>query len=408
MQEMRSELAGLAEVDVVGLPDETVRSELLAGLAALNQLGAYVARLADSFDVRDLAESDGFRTARGWLSGFGRLSPAGASAWLARGRLLRALPALAAAAGRGAVSAEHLAKVADLASRVGVDQLAPFDEILADLAAAANPAEVAKACERIAAHLDPDGPDPDPDGAFDRRELTLSRQGSLLYLRGRLDPEGAAALRTALEALMRPPADGDLRTAGQRRADALVDLARLPLATGQLPTVGGIRPSLGILITPSALIGHHHSGQTSADADAGADAAGAGGSHGHRPADHRAGAARRRTDRHPSGTWIRSARLGCRRCRNRRGWTGSARSRPPWRNESPATPTCGASCSTPPPDSPSTSAGPTGWCRTGSAEPCTPGTGVADGPAAKPRPTGATPTTTTNRGTSAAKPTSTN
>jgi hypothetical protein len=124
--------------------------------------------------------------------------------------------------------------VQDLATRVGVDKLAPFDEILAALAATANPADVAKACERIAAHLDPDGPDPDPDGAFDRRDLTLSKQGSMLYLRGRLDPEGAATLRAALEALMRPPADGDLRTAGQRRADALVDLARLPLNTGQL------------------------------------------------------------------------------------------------------------------------------------------------------------------------------
>ncbi len=193
--------------------------------------------------------------------------PGGASAWLARGRLLRALPALAAAAGRGAVSAEHLAKVQDLAARVGVDKLAPFDEILADLAAAANPAEVAKACERIAAHLDPDGPDPDPDGAFDRRELTLSQQGSMLYLRGRLDPEGAATLRTALEALMRPPAEGDLRTAGQRRADALIDLARLPLTAGQLPTVGGVRPSLGILITPSTLIGHHHTDPTDSTAE---------------------------------------------------------------------------------------------------------------------------------------------
>ncbi len=243
VQDMQPDLAGLAEVDVVGLPDEMVRSELLSALAALNQLSAYAARLADSFDVRGVAETDGFRTARVWLSAFGRLSPAGASAWLARGRLLRALPALAAAAGRGAVSVEHLAKVADLAARVGVDQLAPFDEILAELAAAANPAEVAKACERIAAHLDPDGPDPDPDGAFDRRELTLSKQGRLLYLRGRLDPEGAATLRTALEALMRPPADGDLRTAGQRRADALVDLARLPLTTGQLPPSAGSDPA---------------------------------------------------------------------------------------------------------------------------------------------------------------------
>ena len=270
VQDMQSDLAGLAGVDVVGLPDETVRSELLAALAGLNQLSAYVARLADSFDVRGGAETDGFRTARVWLSAFGRLSPAAASAWLARDRLLRALPALAAAAGRGAVSAEHLAKVQDLASRVGVDKLAPFDEILANLAAAAQPAEVAKACERIAAHLDPDGPDPDPDGAFDRRELTLSRQGSMLYLRGRLDPEGAATLRTALEALMRPPAEGDLRTAGQRRADALIDLAQLPLSAGQLPTVGGVRPSLGILLTPSTLIGHRHT-----DPDATSDLAAA-------------------------------------------------------------------------------------------------------------------------------------
>ena len=76
MQDMEPDLRGLAGVYVVGLPDETVRSELLAALAALNQVSAHVARLADSFDVRGVAETDGFRSARVWLSAFGRISPA--------------------------------------------------------------------------------------------------------------------------------------------------------------------------------------------------------------------------------------------------------------------------------------------------------------------------------------------
>src|SRR5262245_8852895 len=266
LQEVQPELRDLAEVDVVGLPDETLRSELLTAFSALNQLSAYVARLTDSFDTRDLAPADGFRDVKAWLVAFGRLSPNAAAASLARGRLLRALPALAKAMGAGTVSTDHLAKVQDLAGHVGVATVASYDQILADLAAAANPVDVGKACERIAALHDPDGPDPDPEGEFDRRDLSLSRQGNLLYLRGWLDPEGAAAVRTALEALMRPPADGAPRTAGQRRADALVELARLPLKTGELPTTGGAPTSLGLLLTPTTLLGKKTSGDPATDA----------------------------------------------------------------------------------------------------------------------------------------------
>ena len=78
-----------------------------------------------------------------------------ASGWLAQARLLRQLPALAAKAYTGSVSAEQLRLVAALADRVGVEKLIAFDAILADLAAGAGPAEVAKACDRLVAHLDP-------------------------------------------------------------------------------------------------------------------------------------------------------------------------------------------------------------------------------------------------------------
>jgi hypothetical protein len=181
------------------------------------------------------------------------MSQGAASGWLKRGRLLRQLPRLAKAAGAGDASAEQLGLVARLADQVGVEQLIRSDPTLAELAQDGGPAEMAHACERIRAHLDPDGAHPDPAASFERRGLTLARSGSMTVVRGQLDPEGAAALHTVLDALMRPPGPDDLRTSAQRRADALVELARLHLTRGELPTVGGVRPQIGVLVTPAML-----------------------------------------------------------------------------------------------------------------------------------------------------------
>src|SRR5690606_8959639 len=76
----------------------------------------------------------------------------------------------------------------------------------------------------------------------------------MVYLRGRLDLEGGAVLATALDAMMRPPGPDDVRTAGQRRADAAVELCRQALSRGEVPTVAGVRPQIGVLITPSMLL----------------------------------------------------------------------------------------------------------------------------------------------------------
>jgi hypothetical protein len=267
----------LAGADVVAWADEDVRSALPALLTVFNQLSAVIASVVASFDARDLSAVDGCRTTRAWLVAFGRMSQVAASGWLTRSRVLRELPALAAAAARGDASSEHVAKVADLVHRLDAATVREFDTILAELAATARPADVAKACERIAAHKDPDGKPPDPERYFDRRELMLSRTGSMVAVRGRLDLEGGATLLTALDALMRPPTRSDLRTPAQRRADALVDLARLATSSGALPTVGGVRPSLGVLVTPETLLDFRAaSGPQAAGAHAsGAHAAGA-------------------------------------------------------------------------------------------------------------------------------------
>jgi hypothetical protein len=269
MERLRAELAEVCAVDVAGMSDEQVRVEVLDLVACLNQVTAALTDRVGSFDVRCLSESDAVRTTRHWLQLYGHLSQGSATGLLVRARLLRHLPALAAAFRAGLVSAEHLAKVAELAERVGVERLREFDEILADLASQAGPGEVARACQRILAYLDPDGAEPDPDEDLRRRELTFSRSGSMLLVRGKFDPEGGAAVMAAVEAMTKPPTPGDERTAAQRRADAAVDLARAALASDTLPSVNGARPHIGLLLTPAMLLR-----ATPASAAAESDAAG--------------------------------------------------------------------------------------------------------------------------------------
>jgi hypothetical protein len=83
-----------------------------------------------------------------------------------------------------------------------------------------------------------------------------------------LDPESGRTLLAAVEAMMaasQPPVDSDghpfgdkdseLRTVGQRRADALVDLAHHALADGDLPDHGGDRPQVLVTIRYDDLAG---------------------------------------------------------------------------------------------------------------------------------------------------------
>src|SRR5258705_1736577 len=117
---LQAGLAGLERADPSELTDAEVRSEVIALLVAANQLMAVLSARIGVFDARELSTVDGFKTTRSWLVAFGRMSQGAATGWLNRARLLRELPALAPASRQGAVSAEQLAKVHDLAHRVGM------------------------------------------------------------------------------------------------------------------------------------------------------------------------------------------------------------------------------------------------------------------------------------------------
>jgi Domain of unknown function (DUF222) len=73
---------------------------------------------------------------------------------------------------------------------------------------------------------------------------------------GLLEPEAGQTLLAALEPLARPANAQDTRSGGQRRADALAELARRHLEGGRLPQGGGVRPQLLVTVDLDSLLGH--------------------------------------------------------------------------------------------------------------------------------------------------------
>ena len=169
-----------------------------------------------------------------------------------------ALPAAAAALRSGAIGEQHLSvirqTIRDLPPDTAEDVSATVETHLVGEAGHYDPVQLGKLAQRIRAHLDPDGTLLDERQAVARRELSFipDLDGTVL-LRGRLDAEGAAIVQAALSPLAAPaPADAqgvkDPRSPARRRADALVQAARMLLDAGDLPTQGGQRPHVTITI----------------------------------------------------------------------------------------------------------------------------------------------------------------
>jgi hypothetical protein len=95
----------------------------------------------------------------------------------------------------------------------------------------------------VADELDRKAAERDEAQAERKRYFTMSPDEVGIRLSGRLTAEGAAIVRAAIAPLTKPTAHDD-RAPEQRRADALVEVCRLALATTKLPRNGGDRPQL--------------------------------------------------------------------------------------------------------------------------------------------------------------------
>jgi len=94
------------------------------------------------------------------------------------------------------------------------------------------------------------------DHAMTERRVCLTpREDGMAELWALLPAEGAAAVTTAIDALASATPADDPRTADQRRADALIDLAITALHDPLLPRAQGMRPAIQVTIALSTLLG---------------------------------------------------------------------------------------------------------------------------------------------------------
>jgi hypothetical protein len=260
VDELEKVLDALAGEDLYGLvaPQLLERSSRL--VRARNRIDALLTGTVRRADAVQAAEHDGLKSMASWLRGHVRLSAREVRRLIVNGRALDQLPALRAAFGAGAVTAEQVSVVAPVASMEvqaeavgqGVD-LAAVDATLAEVAATRPFAQLPRVVGHYLARLDPDGPEPDPT---EGRSLTLSKLfDGRLVIRGELDAVGGGKLQAALESIVqadRPK--GDLRTRAQQLGDGLVQLADNALASGRLPVLRTVKPHVVLRVDLDDLV----------------------------------------------------------------------------------------------------------------------------------------------------------
>ena len=149
---------------------------------------------------------------------------------------------------------EQGGRVADRLGQPGVVALKQAEPFFLEAAQRLHPNDLGKVVKRWEQVIDADGFLADSDRRSERRFLNLS-QGwdGMWHLDGVLDPESGATLAAAIRPLASPQGRDDSRTAGQRRNDALVEIAQRAFDSGTLPAVGGERPHVTVEVTLDTL-----------------------------------------------------------------------------------------------------------------------------------------------------------
>jgi hypothetical protein len=254
--------------------DAALVAELGALETRLHSTWAQMLAVVAEIDFRDMAGGLGYRTTADLVRAVARVPQGEARARIAAAtdvlpsRGLNGapvepkLPATAAAVAEHAIGAADVKVVRSILARIpphlGAQIRTEAEAELAHHARTLDAGQLETLGKRILAYLDQDGARP-KDTCDTRRHLCFRDRNGGYELAGWLDREAAEIVRAALSPLAapRPATDTeiDLRTASQRDADALVELAHRALEAGDLPTEGGERPQVVVTVSLAVLRG---------------------------------------------------------------------------------------------------------------------------------------------------------
>ncbi len=227
LQLLRSAVDETVMVDPADLADHLIADALIGLQAEIDRLEAQRARLAHIAHTRGIGAADGSPSTVAWLRRHTGLREGAVRAAIKEGAACDLLPTTAAAWRSGDISGGAARTI--LGARVeGHDaRLVACEPILLNLALQDEPRELRRAAAHFRNLARADGTEPrEHDG------LTISpAYDGRTVMHGELSDEAAEVVTTAIHAFTDPPSDGDDRSAARRRADALVRMAEIALAT---------------------------------------------------------------------------------------------------------------------------------------------------------------------------------
>ncbi|MEZ5171343.1 MAG: DUF222 domain-containing protein [Acidimicrobiia bacterium] len=253
------------------MPAGPLGQKLLDLQGEINRLEArFVARLRE-FDRSGEWKLDGMASPQAWLRHHGRMTGPAASSRVKVARRLVELPRTTEAFDEGVISRDHVAVIVsgteltdglDGSTRVDraeIEQaIAAGEEIFVDSAREMDPSNLRRVATHFRHAVEPQVVVADEVESVARRSLHMSQSlDGRFHLKGEFDVEGGTIVRTALDSLMVPggtdsevadPADTPPRSASRRRADALVATCEKALSTGELPSTGGERPQVSVVV----------------------------------------------------------------------------------------------------------------------------------------------------------------
>ncbi|SCE74393.1 HNH endonuclease signature motif containing protein [Micromonospora chokoriensis] len=260
-------VAACVDAAVWSLPEHDLVAALDAAHRLQQRLAAVTLTLVREIDGRGTARTHGASSTAVWLRERLRMTvPAARRLVDLTSTLDTGNPGIRQALAHGAVTLDQARVIADTAATVttsaGVEVADKAVGVLVEWAGQFDPTLLRRMGTRILDHVAPDLADAATAAALAAedahatrdRHLTISEQtGGRLRLTGTLDAETAALLRAAIDPLSAPTGPDDGRSPGQRRHDALADVCRLALRTGDLPEHGGDPAQIVVTTTYDAL-----------------------------------------------------------------------------------------------------------------------------------------------------------
>jgi hypothetical protein len=234
----------LVDRSIDGLTTQALGEDIVDIRVAIDRLEAESVRLIHRFHKDGGALSDGWTTVS-WLQRSCRMTAKAAAYRVHLAKALGEMPATLDSARSGRAPFTNVAMIGHLAGQVGVEKVKAYETILVGAAEEFTPHQMHTVTQRTRLSIDPDGVLADANHAHQQRWLDCDRTfDGVFVFRGQLDAEGGEIVKTAIDALSHGLAPGEQRSASQRRADALVDMAAAQLRFGAHRDVHGQRPHL--------------------------------------------------------------------------------------------------------------------------------------------------------------------